>query len=92
MTGDTSKMRNTASEMKNNAKKYNDYIEQIYNMINTKLSSYWQGADYEQFKASCQKHRNSLDDLGKAIDGFGTALNNAADGLDKTVSKLKGVF
>lgn len=91
MTGDTSRMRATANEVTNNGNKYKERIEEIFSKVEA-LSSNWQGADYDQFKATCQKHREPLNELGEAINGFGKALNEAADGLDKTVSKLKGIM
>lgn len=91
MTGDTSKMRSTANEVLNNGNKYKERIEEIFSKVES-LASYWQGPDYDQFKTTCGNHRQPLNELGEAIVGFGKKLNDAADGLDQTVSSIKGMM
>ena len=90
MTGDTSKMREAASQVSAEEKKYNTAIENIDDLIINKLSQCWVDEAYDDLKSQyTSKNKNDLIDLDNLLKEFYQSLNNAADDLDATISSLR---
>ena len=50
MTADTEKMRNAASEVANEEKKYTSSVEEINILITVKLAEFWGDEIYDELK------------------------------------------
>lgn len=90
MTGDTSKMREAASQVLTEEKKYNTSIENIDQLITNTLGQYWVDEAYENLKSQyTSKSRLDLRELDNLLKEFNSSLNKAADDLDSAISSLR---
>ena len=90
MTGDTSKMRDAASQIKEEEKKYRVSMENIDKLITNTLGQYWVDEAYEDLKSQyTSKNRQDLQDLDTLLIEFNSSLNRAADDLDAAISSLR---
>lgn len=90
MTADTKKMRNAASEVANEEKKYTSSVEEINSLITVKLAECWGDEIYDELKSEyTSKSKPNLEELGRLLKEFSNSLNTAADDLDKAINSLR---
>lgn len=90
MTGDTNKMRDAASQVSAEEKKYSAAIENIDDLIVNKLSQCWVDEAYDDLKSLyTSKNRQDLNNLDNLLKEFNSSLNKAADDLDAAISSLR---
>ena len=90
MTADTEKMRNAASEVANEEKKYTSSVEEINSLITVKLAECWGDEIYDELKSEYSRKSNpNLVELGRLLKEFSNSLNTAADDLDKAINSLR---
>lgn len=90
MTGDTSKMRDAASQIQSEEKKYSIAIENIDDLITNTLSQCWTDEAYDQLKSQyTSKSRQDLRELDELLKEFKSSLSKAADDLDAAISSLR---
>lgn len=90
MTGDTTQMREAASQVSAEEQKYSTAIENIDNLIMNKLSQCWVDEAYDDLKSQyVSKSKVDLHDLDALLKEFYQSLNNAADDLDTVISSLR---
>ncbi len=90
MTGDTAKMRDAASQVSAEEKKYKTAIENIDDLIVNKLSQCWVDEAYDDLKTQYTgKSKADLNDLDILLNDFYESLNIAADDLDTVISSLR---
>lgn len=90
MTADTEKMRNAASEVANEEKKYTSSVEEINSLITVKLAECWGDEIYDELKSEyTSKSKPNLEELGRLLKEFSNSLNTAADDLDKAINSLR---
>ncbi len=90
MTGDTAQMREAASQVSAEEKKYSTAIQNIDDLIMNKLSQCWVDEAYEDLKSQYTgKNKADLQDLDILLKDFYDSLNIAADDLDAAISSLR---
>ena len=90
MTADTEKMRNAASEVADEERKYTSSVEEINGLITNKLAECWGDEAYDELnKEYTSKSKPNLEELGRLLKEFSTSLNTAADDLDKAINSLR---
>lgn len=90
MTADTEKMRNAASEVADEERKYTSSVEKINGLITNKLAECWGDEAYDELnKEYTSKSKPNLEELGRLLKEFSNSLNTAADDLDKAINSLR---
>lgn len=90
MTADTEKMRNAASEVADEERKYTSSVEEINGLITNKLAECWGDEAYDELnKEYTSKSKPNLEELGRLLKEFSNSLNTAADDLDKAINSLR---
>lgn len=90
MTADTSKMREAASQVSAEEKKYSASIEEMDTLITNTLGQCWVDEAYEELKSQyTSKSRQDLRALDELLKEFQSSLNKAADDLDAAISSLR---
>ena len=90
MTGDTTKMREAATLVLEEEKKYKTSVENIDRLITNTLGQYWVDEAYEQLKNQyTSKSRQDLMKLDQLLRDFNSSLNKASDDLDAAIAKLR---
>lgn len=90
MTADTEKMRNAASEVADEERKYTSSVEEINGLITNKLAECWGDEAYDELnKEYISKSKPNLEELGRLLKEFSNSLNTAADDLDKAINSLR---
>lgn len=90
MTGDTTKMREAATLVLEEEKKYKTSVENIDQLITNTLGQYWVDEAYEQLKIQyTSKSRQDLMELDQLLRDFNSSLNKASDDLDAAIAKLR---
>lgn len=90
MTGDTTKMREAATLVLEEEKKYKTSVENIDRLITNTLGQYWVDEAYEQLKIQyTSKSRQDLMELDQLLRDFNSSLNKASDDLDAAIAKLR---
>ena len=90
MTGDTTKMREAATLVLEEEKKYKTSVENIDQLITNTLGQYWVDESYEQLKIQyTSKSRQDLMELDQLLRDFNSSLNKASDDLDAAIAKLR---
>ena len=90
MTADTEKMRNAASEVADEERKYTSSVQEINSLITNKLAECWGEEAYDELnKEYTSKSKPNLEELGRLLKEFSTSLNTAADDLDKAINSLR---
>lgn len=90
MTADTEKMRNAASEVADEERKYTSSVEEINGLITVKLAECWGDEAYDELnKEYTSKSKPNLEELGRLLKEFSNSLNTAADDLDKAINSLR---
>lgn len=90
MTADTEKMRNAASEVADEERKYTSSVEEINGLITNKLAECWGDETYDELnKEYTSKSKPNLEELGRLLKEFSNSLNTAADDLDKAINSLR---
>lgn len=90
MTADTEKMRNAASEVADEERKYTSSVEEINGLITNKLAECWGDEAYDELnKEYTSKSKLNLEELGRLLKEFSNSLNTAADDLDKAINSLR---
>ena len=90
MTGDTTKMREAATLVLEEEKKYKTSVENIDQLITNTLGQYWVDKAYEQLKNQyTSKSRQDLMELDQLLRDFNSSLNKASDDLDAAIAKLR---
>ena len=82
MTADTQIMRNAAADVSSEEKKYSTSVQEIDNLITSKLAEWW-GDEYTS------KSRPDLEELGKLLREFSSSLTTAAEDLDRAINSLR---
>lgn len=90
MTADIEKMRNAASEVADEERKYTSSVEEINGLITNKLAECWGDEAYDELnKEYTSKSKPNLEELGRLLKEFSNSLNTAADDLDKAINSLR---
>ena len=90
MTADTEKMKNAASEVADEERKYTSSVEEINGLITNKLAECWGDEAYDELnKEYTSKSKPNLEELGRLLKEFSNSLNTAADDLDKAINSLR---
>lgn len=90
MTADTEKMRNAASEVADEERKYTSSVEEINGLITNKLAECCGDEAYDELnKEYTSKSKPNLEELGRLLKEFSNSLNTAADDLDKAINSLR---
>ena len=90
MTADTEKMRNAASEVADEERKYTSSVEEINGLITNKLAECWGDEAYDELnKEYTSKSKPNLEELGRLLKEFSNSLNTAADDLDKAINSFR---
>lgn len=90
MTGDSDRMRDAASQILGEEKKYKASLENIDQLITNTLGQYWIDEAYEDLKSKyTSKNRQDLQDLDTLLIDFNSSLNQAADDLDAAIASLR---
>lgn len=90
MTADTDKMRNAAADVAAEEQKYTTSVQEIDNLITSKLATCWGDEAYDQLnKEYTSKSRPDLQELGQLLKEFSSSLTTAADDLDRAINSLR---
>lgn len=90
MTADTEKMKNAASEVANERKKYEESLEQIDTLITVKLAECWGDEVYEDLKSEyTSKSKPNLEELGRLLKEFSESLDKAAEDFENAIKSLR---
>ena len=91
MTADTNIMRDAASRVADEKKKYDSAIEELNQLIVVTLGKYWGDEAYDELKQKYEtKSRNDLRELSETLGEFSKQITTAADDLDKAIGSLRG--
>ena len=90
MTADTEKMRNAASEVANEEKKYAESVKQIDSLITVKLAECWGDEIYDDLKSEyTSKSKPNLEELGRLLKEFSDSLDTAAEDFENAIRSLR---
>jgi len=90
MTADTEKMKNAASEVANEEKKYAESVKQIDSLITVKLAECWGDEIYEELKSEyTSKSKPNLEELGRLLKEFSDSLDTAAEDFENAIRSLR---
>lgn len=90
MTADTEKMKNAASEVANERKKYEESLKQIDTLITVKLAECWGDEVYEDLKSEyTSKSKPNLEELGRLLKEFSDSLDTAAEDFENAIRSLR---
>lgn len=90
MTADTQVMRDAASQVADEEKKYTTSIQEIDNLITNSLAECWVDEAYNELnKEYTSKSRQDLQELGNLLKEFSNSLTTAAEDLDRAISSLR---
>ena len=90
MTADTHIMRNAAADVSSEEKKYSTSVQEIDNLITSKLAECWGDEAYDELnKEYTSKSRPDLEELGKLLREFSSSLTTAAEDLDRAINSLR---
>lgn len=90
MTADTQVMRDAASQVADEEKKYTTSIQEIDNLISNVLAECWVDEAYDELnKEYTSKSRQDLQELGNLLKEFSNSLTTAAEDLDRAISSLR---
>lgn len=90
MTADTEKMRNAASEVANEEKKYAESVKQIDSLITVKLAECWGDEIYDELKSEyTSKSKPNLEELGRLLKEFSDSLDTAAEDFENAIRSLR---
>lgn len=82
MTVDSSELRRIADSIRENAKTYNDYIEEIYNKLKGSLHEFWAGSDYDEFIKNMESKKTNVDSITSSLNKTATYLEEKASDAD----------
>ena len=90
MTADTEKMKNAASEVANEEKKYAESVKQIDSLITVKLAECWGDEIYDELKSEyTSKSKPNLEELGRLLKEFSDSLDTAAEDFENAIRSLR---
>lgn len=90
MTADTQIMRNAATEVASEEKKYSTSVQEIDNLITNTLAQCWGDEAYDELnKQYTSKSRTDLQELGQLLREFSSSLTTAAEDLDRAINSLR---
>ncbi len=81
----------TKKKCEEKAKEIEEYITKIYNGI-ADLNNSWAGQSYDEFSATCDQYRTSLDQLVNLINAFGVLIGNVDGPREDLETSIKAAL
>ena len=82
--GNTSKMKATASNIRDDAKSYGVAMQALFEAVNS-LASSWTSEDGNAYIAKINSYRESFDSMQQKLESSAAALEAAAVGYESTI-------
>lgn len=82
ISADMQGIRSLGQNIQGKAGEYTSEVNKIYNAVE-ELKNGWQGADNQSYVAKVNEYKETIQNLGKVIEDYGTFLIQTAESLQQ---------